>query len=129
MATFSSKHPKREKTFSITSFHEGYTEETLPSFLSVNQLYECHNLKYVLGTNQFGENRVSVRKRQGTTIISNSALPSAADVLACTYYINASKYILATATKLYYLDGSLDPVEIGSSFLEGVPTFTEFNSR
>ena len=129
MPRFSSKHKDVEKIFDFSNFSEGYTEETSPSFLSPTQLSECQNVKYVLSTNSTGEQKITVKKRQGTTVISNSALPSAADVLASTYYSSQSKYVLATATKLYYLDASEDPQEIGSSILDGVPTFTEFNGK
>jgi hypothetical protein len=124
MPKFSSKHGKDEQVFRFSGFDGGYVEDTEAQSLSLTQLSECMNLKYVVA-----KDGVVLNVRQGTTLVSNSALPAAADVLACTYYINASKYILATATKLYYLDGSSDPVEIGSSFLDGVPTFTEFNSK
>jgi hypothetical protein len=126
MPQFSTKHPKREQIFRFDSFHDGFNEEKTAPFLGSNELSACKNLKYVKSKTSAGE-RVTLKKRQGTTIISNSALPAAADVLACTYYINQSKYILATAAKLYYLDASLDPIEIGS--IDGIPTFTEFNSK
>jgi len=129
MAKFSSKHKKREKSFSMKSFHDGYTQEQNAIFLTRNQLSECKNLKYILKKLTDGTNVVTVAKRPGTTKISSSALTSAADVRACTYYVAQSKYILATDAKLYYLDASLAPVEIGSSFLDGVPTFTEFNDK
>jgi hypothetical protein len=127
MPKFSSKHKGREQVFKFDSFQGGYTEEIAPAFLSTNQLSECQNMKYVLSENDAGEKKVTIKNRQGTTIISNTAI--ATDVLACTYFIGSSKYILATATKLYYLDSSDDPVEIGTNLLDGVPTFTEFNSK
>jgi len=123
MPKFSSKHQKREQVFKFSGFDGGYDQDTEAQSLSLSQLSECMNMKYSLS-----KDSVVLNVRQGSTKISNTALSGAADVLACTYYVNASKYILATATKLYYLDGSSDPVEIGSDFLEGVPTFTEFNS-
>jgi len=129
MPMFSTKHKGREKSFSIKSFHEGYSQEQNPAFLTINQLSECKNLKYVVKQLSDGSRVVTLSKRPGTTKISSSALPSSADVRACTYYYNQSKYILATDTKLYYLDAAFAPVEIGSSFLDGVPTFTEFNSK
>ena len=122
MPQFSTKHTQREQTFQFESFDKGYNQEKTATFLDINELYECNNLKYVAK-----QKKVTLKKRQGTAIISNSALPAAADVKACTYYIDQSQYILATATKLYYLDSSDDPVEIGT--IEGVPTFTEFNSK
>jgi hypothetical protein len=124
MPTVNTKHPKREQTFRFSGFDGGYVQDKEAQYLELNQLSECMNLKY-----SAEKGGVILRVRQGTTKISNSALPAAADVLACTYYVNASKYILATATKLYYLDASNDPVEIGSNFLDGIPTFTEFNSK
>lgn len=129
MPRFSSRHKKREEVFRFESFHDGYTEEKEAVFLTRNQLSKCQNLRYVRDKTPEGRNVVTLKKRQGTTIITNTALAAAADVRACTYYISQSKYILATAAELYYLDGSSDPVEIGSSFLEGVPTFTEFNGK
>lgn len=124
MARLSTKHPKREEIFRFLGYAGGYVQDKEAQYLDLNQLSECVNLKFGVESDS-----VILNVRQGTTVISNSALPSAADVMACTYYVNASKYILATASKLYYLDASSDPVEIGSSFLEGVPTFTEFNSK
>ena len=124
MPQLSTKHPRREQIFKFSGFDGGYVQDKAPQYLNLNQLSECMNMKYSVE-----KDSVILNVRQGTTIISNSALPAAADVLACTYYINASKYILATATKLYYLNATMDPVEIGTSFLEGIPTFTEFNSK
>jgi hypothetical protein len=106
MPKFSTKHKDREQMFRFDRFHDGYTEEVAPAFLSITQLSECQNMKYVLSQSDIGEKKVTVKKRQGTTIISNTALGS--DVLACTYFIGSSKYILATATQLYYLDSSDD---------------------
>jgi hypothetical protein len=123
MPKFSSKHGKNLLPPLKFSFNGGYLQDKEAQNLSIDELTECMNMRYRLDREE-----VALNVRQGAVKISNSALPSAADVMACTYYINASKYILATATKLYYLDGSSDPVEIGSSFLEGIPTFTEFNS-
>jgi len=102
MPRLSKKHKKMDRMLSFSSFHDGYTEETAPAFLSPTQLSECYNMKYVLSANDAGKQKVTVKKRQGTIIISNSALGSAADVLSSTYYIGQSKYILATAAKLYY---------------------------
>ena len=124
MPKASSKHQGREKTFSFAGYKGGWNQDTEAQHLSINELSECMNLKFGLNKDD-----VILNVRQGTTLISNSALPSAADVMACTYFKAASKYILATALKLYYLDASSDPVEIGSDFLDGIPTFTEFNSK
>jgi len=124
MPTFSSKHKGKEKTFKFSGFDGGFIQGKEAQSLNINQLSECMNLKYSLD-----KDLVILNVRPGTTKISNSALPDAADVLACTYYISASKYILATAAQLYYLDGSDDPVEIGTDFLEGIPTFSEFNEK
>ena len=122
MPKFSSKHGKREQLFKFSGFDGGYVQDKEAQSLGLTQLSECMNLKYGLQ-----KDGVVLNVRQGTTKISNTALTAAADVMACTYYINQSKYILATATKLYYLDGSSDPVEIGS--IDGIPTFKEFNGK
>jgi hypothetical protein len=129
MPTFSTKHKGRDKSFSIKSFHDGYSQEQNAAFLTQNQLSECKNLKYVIKKLTDGTSVVTLAKRPGTALISGTALSGAADVMACTYYEAESKYIIATATKLYYLDASSDPQEIGTSFLDGVPTFTEFNGK
>lgn len=127
MAKFSTKHKDREKTFFIRSFSEGLNEEISPLFLPLTALSRCNNMKYVHDKTVDGNDIVVLTKRQGTEKISNTALPAGADVLACTYYIAGAKYILATASKIYYLDASNDPVEIGS--ISGVPTFTEFHGK
>jgi hypothetical protein len=129
MATFSTKHPKRQQTFSFKSFSEGLNLEVSALMMPNSSLSRCQNMKYAIAKEPDGSSRIVLRKRQGTTKISTSALPSAADVMACTYYKYAGKYILATASKIYYLNASLAPVEIGSSALSGVPTFTEFHNK
>lgn len=122
MPRFYTKHPDRQQTFRFSGFDGGYVEDKEAQNIGLNQLSACMNMKYLLD-----KDGVTLTVRQGTTKISNSVLPAAADVKACTYYVAQAKYILATASKLYYLDASLDPVEIGS--LDGIPTFTEFNSK
>lgn len=129
MARFATKHKDRQNTFSFKSFTEGLYTDVAPLMLPTTALSRCRNMKYAISKEEDGVSRVILKKRQGTTIISNSALPSDADVMACTYYVTYSKYILATATKLFYLDGTLDPVEIGTDALSGVPTFTEFHGK
>ena len=120
---FSSKHKGREKAFGFSGFKGGLNLDTTATSLSVQELSECKNMKYVANS----EGGLTIKTRQGTTVISTAALPAAADVKACTYYIAQAKYILATTAKLYYLDGDLEPVEIGS--ISGLPTFTEFNEK
>jgi len=129
MAKFSSKHKDVERMFEFSTFTGGYMEDIDPSFLSSNQLSEALNVKYLISENELGEKKVTLKKRQGTVLISNSSLPLSSDIMACTKYIAQSKYIIATSTRLYYLDSSGDPVEIGNSFLDGIPTFTEFNGK
>jgi len=129
MAIFSSKHKDQEHTFPLRSFSDGLNEEVSPAFLSATSLSQCMNMKYAVNKSVDGTLQVVLKKRQGTTIISTAALPSAADVKACTYYMAGAKYILATATKIYYLDGDLEPVEIGTDELDGIPTFTEFKGK
>jgi len=127
MPIVGTKHPKREYTFSFNNFVDGYTEEVSSAFLTSKELSRCKNLMYVLSQDEEGEDKITMKMRQGTEKISNTALPGAADVLATTYYKNQSQYIEATASKIYYLDGSFDPVEIGN--LDGLPIFVEFNSK
>lgn len=127
MAKFNTKHPEREQKFSFNDFSEGLNKEISAMMLPKTALSQCKNMKYAVSKAQDGTQRVVLKKRQGTTKISNTALGSAADVLACTYYKTYSLYIIATDAKLYYLDGSLDPVELGD--LDGIPTFTEFNGK
>jgi len=123
---FSSKHKQREQTFMFDGFEDGYTQEKSDAFLSKNELSSCMNLKYVSRKTDLGK-KVSLRKRPGTIRVSNTALPGSSEVMAATYYINQAKYILATTTRLYYLDRLYNPIEIGT--IEGIPTFTEFNSK
>jgi len=125
MARFSTKHKDREKTFFIKSFNEGLNEEVGVNFLPISALSKCKNMKYVADKSIDGETIVILSKRQGTQIISNTALASS--MLACTYYVTGAQYVVATASKVYYLDASYDPVEIGS--ISGIPTFTEFKGK
>jgi hypothetical protein len=125
MPVLSSKHEKRESSFPFKSFHGGYTEMVSPPFLSLTQLSMCRNMKYEMSMDEAGQPVVTLKTRQGAVKISTTALSGA--VKAATYYIAGSKYILATAAKLYYLDASYVPVEIGN--ISGVPTFTEFHGK
>lgn len=122
---FSSKHKDREMTFFIKSFNDGLNQETSPAFLPNTALTRCKNMRYILDKNLEGQPVVVMSKRQGTEKLSNTALGSA--MKACTYYNAGSQYIVATAAKVYYLDGSYVPVEIGS--ISGLPTFTEFKGK
>ena len=124
MPRFSSKHKETQKTFRFLGFGGGYVQGREAQSLKPDQLSECMNLKY-----GFDKDLVILKVRQGTTKITGTALTSAADVLACTYYVAQSLYILATATQLFYLDGSLNPQEVGTNILDGTPTFTEFNGK
>ena len=101
MPKFDTKHPKREQILRFDSFHDGYNQEKSAPFISRNEISECKNLKYVISRSE-NQKKITLKKRPGTVRISNSAISS--KVLACTYYINQSKYIIATATKLYYLN-------------------------
>lgn len=126
MAKWSSKHPEREQLYSFRNFTGGLNLEAQPSLLTPQELSQCCNFKY--GSRVVnGEPVVILKQRQGTERISATALTGAADVMACTYYIDQSKYILATSSKLYYLSAAYAPVEIGS--ISGTPTFTEFNGK
>lgn len=128
MGKFATKHKDREQIFKIKSFSDGLNKEMSASFLPVTALTRCKNIKFIRSKNNAnGENLVVATKRQGTEVVSNSVLPSSAEVVACTYYIKQSQYILASSSKLYYLDASNDPVEIGS--ISGIPTFTEFHNK
>jgi hypothetical protein len=131
MAKFSTKHRDRQNTFSFKSFTDGLNTDISALLLPETALSECSNMRYYIEKGADGVSRVILKKRQGTTKISATALPAAADVMACTYFVAHSTYILATQTKLYYLDGSLLPVEIGTDALSGVavPTFTEFKGK
>ena len=128
MPKFATKHPDREKLFQLSNWVGGYTEEVGPSLLGLDQISECRNLMYVVRKNLAGEQQVSLRTRQGTEVVSSGALPASADVKSCYYYAaDARHYILATAAKVYELDGSLAPSEIGA--VDGVPAFTEFHGK
>lgn len=123
------KHKARheiESDIKFVSFSRGLNEEVSSRFLSRDELSKCVNFKY---GGKFGtEGTVTtLRLRQGTEKISNTALSGGAAVKSATYYMAQSKYVLATASKLYYLDASYDPVEIGN--LDGIPTFTEFAGK
>lgn len=132
MAKMASKHEK-ELDIKLNNFYQGLNEEVPSQFLTEVELSECSNLKYINNyskTDAGGTTTETVlSKRQGTVKINASALPSSVSVRAATYYIAHDIYILATDTKLYYLDSSMVPVEIGSSVLSGIPTFTEFKGK
>jgi hypothetical protein len=125
MATWSSKHGKREQTFFIKTFNDGLNQETSPAFLPITALTRCKNMRYILDKSPDGQPIVVMAKRQGTEKLSNTALGSAAK--ACTYYIAGAQYIVATDSKIYYLNASDNPIEIGS--ISGLPTFTEFKGK
>lgn len=125
---FSSKHGDREQLFKIENFQGGYTEEVGATLMGLDNLALCENMMYQLKKNVSGEPIVTAKKRQGTTKISNTALGSAADVLACYYFAgDARHYILATAANVYELDGSNDPALIGT--VAATPTFCEFHDK
>jgi len=128
MPKFSSKHGDREQLLKIENFQGGYTEEVGSTLMALDNLASCENMLYQLKKNVSGDPIVTAKKRQGTTKISNTALPSSADVLACYYYAkDARHYILATAAKVYELDGTNDPAEIGA--VAATPTFCEFHDK
>jgi len=130
MGQFSTKHPKRTQDFFVKSFNDGLNQEVAPINLSVSSLTRCMNMKYIVNqvvTDEDGNSSkvVILKSRQGTEKISNTNIGSS--ILACYYFVAGACYIIATESKLYYLDGSFDPVEIGS--ISGRPTFTEFHSK
>lgn len=125
MARFSTKHGDREKTFSARSFSTGLNQDLSPLFIPLTGFTKCMNMRYVAANTQEGEAVIAMKIRQGTEKISSTALGSA--VQACTYYNAQSQYIVATASKVYYLNASGVPVEIGS--IAGIPTFTEFHGK
>ncbi len=126
MPKLSQKHEK-QTILKELSFSGGINWSIPSTALALNELYLCNNMEYLFSKDDQGNTRATLRKRPGTVKISNTALPSGANVKAVYYYKTHTQYILATATKLYYLDGSYDPVEIGS--ISGIPTFTEFNGK
>jgi len=125
MARFSTKHKDREKTFFIKSFNEGLNEEVGVNFLPKSALSKCKNMKYTSDKSIDGETIVILSKRQGTQVITNTA--HSASILACTYYIAQSKYIIADDSKVYYHSVKVGVPEIGS--ISGTPTFTEFKGK
>ena len=126
MPKLSQKHEK-QTILKELSFSGGINWSIPSTALALNELYLCNNMEYLFSKDDQGNTRATLRKRPGTVKISHTTLPSGANVKAVYYYKTHTQYILATATKLYYLDGSYDPVEIGT--IQGVPTFTEFNGK
>jgi len=96
-----------------------------PSSITNAALTACMNMCYYLDHLSDGMAVVRLKKRQGTELISASAIDS--PILACTYYYAGKRYVIATESKLYELDDDLEPSELGS--LSGIPTFTEFNGK
>ncbi len=125
MPVVSTKHKDREQTFSFRNFNGGYNQDIAAPFLAINELSRCKNLKYVSSVDGQGNPVVTLKKRQGTELVSTAAISAA--VQACFYYVNQAQYIVATTAKLYYLDASFAPVEIGN--IDGLPTFTEFHDK
>ena len=80
MPKFSTKHKQREKTFSFNSFHGGYNEERNAEFLNRNELSACKNMKFVKVSSDEGQQRVVLKKRQGTTKLSSSAAMQSLDL-------------------------------------------------
>jgi hypothetical protein len=133
MPKVKSKHKDNELMLQFGPFNKGLNEEAPARFLSPKELSKCVNFKYinrkVEDTTYSGGYRIetTLRLRQGVEKISNSALPLSVSIRNATYYINQDQYIIATDTKVYYLDASFDPVEIGT--VAAIPTFTEFKSK
>lgn len=125
MAKVSSRHPQRDKTFSFNSFDYGLDKESSPVNLPITALTKAKNVKYKLTKDANGQSIVIIQKRQGTQVISASAI--SAPIVACTYYYAQAQYIIASATTLYYLDASYAPQTIGT--ISGTPTFTEFHGK
>jgi hypothetical protein len=98
MPTFKTKHPERQQAFKFSSFNEGLNIDVSPMMLPSTALSRCRNMKYAISKEEDGSSRIILKVRQGTTKISNSALGSATDVLACTYYVTHSKQPLLNFT-------------------------------
>ena len=127
MPVVSSKHAGRVQKFPVKSFHGGYTEEAEPYEISVNQLSDICNMKYVKVTDVYGNPVIIAKVRQGTVKLTTNALPSA--VKACWLYTppgGSQELIYATDSKLYKEVSGVQ-TELGS--LDGIPTFTEFNDK
>lgn len=127
MPKYATRHEDREKTFALRNFPDGLNREISAPALPPTTLTKCKNMKYVYNQSIGGEKLVILKKRQGTTKISSSALGSS--VLACTYYIADAHYIVATATTLHELDSGTFAVSSSLGTLSGTPTFTEFNGK
>jgi hypothetical protein len=125
MAIFSTRHKGREQVFGFKSFDYGLDKETSPVNLPITALTLCKNMKYKFNSNIAGEKTVVLMKRQGTKKITSSAIGS--PVLACTYYLAGSQYVIATKSTAYYLDANMAPQTIGT--IDGLPTFTEFHGK
>jgi hypothetical protein len=106
----------------MRNFSGGLNAEMAGHHLPITSLTQCCNMKYV----KDGDSTI-LTIRQGTTKISHTTVGIDSAISGCTYYAADAKYILATTAKLYYLDGSYDPVEIGA--ISGTPTFTEFKGK
>jgi hypothetical protein len=109
----------------MKTFSDGLNQDIAPINLPITALTRCKNMKYAINKSVDGQNTIVLKARQGTEKLSATALAS--EMKACTYYIAGSQYIVATSSKVYYLNGSYAPVEIGS--ISGTPTFTEFKGK
>lgn len=129
MATFSSKHGKRSQNFPIQSFPDGLNQEISPPFLPITALSRCKNMKYAFNESIDGRKIVTLKKRQGTQVITTTAHTAA--ITACTYYMADAKYLVATATTIHELNDGTTTFAPSSSLgtLSGVPTFTEFHGK
>lgn len=128
MAKISTRHKGRESAFRFDSFYNGVKTTENAFDPSPNSLTACQNMSYGIRESN-GKQYVFLKKRRGTTKLTTSVAP--ARIIASTYYNSESQYIIATASKLYYLNSGV-PTEIGD--LTGVtsvskPRFTEYNGK
>ena len=131
------KQPKLRR-FAFNNFVAGLITDVPATALPENAVSDIENFRYISSSmlDEAGNivRGAIVAPRPGLTRISNTPLPDERECVAAYYFPYASGngpcYVLAgydtvnNNYKLYYLDASNDPVEIGD--LDGKPTFNTF---
>lgn len=125
MPRVASQHRGRDFDKAFRNFTGGFVEDQSALVIPATQLADVMNFQYFLALDEGQQPTIILQLRPGTKQISNTAITGTPTAVG--KFVNEDTYLIATASKLYYLDSSDDPVEIGD--LSGTPTFSEFNQK